>query len=325
MKVDVDEDRSLDNLFLQVVAGWDNSRPRSLQTTLGPSELGGCREYIRASVAGDPRTPETGFKSAAFMGTAVGDMIERILGLELDAILQTEITTNLPRTGITVAGSADAIIPAGKHELLPGGAVVDVKSKDGLAEIERYGVSMENLVQVSTYLVGAVQMGILGRDAVAVLLYVDRSGGTRRFRTSTVDYDAALRWVDLAEERLMDVQEVIDKGSPDEDRWAIRDKQPSWCFGVECAYRFACWEGSDHLPTEQITDPDQLEAIRRYVDGRDMEKDAASIKAAANKEMALLGVSGQTPDGTIVSWTRTGRTDPDGEPIMRLDVRVPKG
>jgi hypothetical protein len=324
----VDEDRQLADFLNNEVASWDNDRPRSQQVTLGPSELGGCREYIRATVAGDPGLPETGFKAAAFMGTAVGDLIERVFGERLGAILQREVHIQMGRTGITVAGSADAIIPAQVIEIpdspvkviLQGGMVVDIKSKDGLAEIEKYGASMENLIQISVYLVGAVAEGLLSKSSYGVLLYVDRSGGTKRFATVTIDYDEATRWIDLAEERLMDVDEVLEKGSPEEDRWALRDKSPSWCFAVQCPFRENCWGGSEHRPTGQITHPDELEAVARYVAARDLEKQAAELKAAANKSLA--GVAGITPDGTTVSWTSTGRRDPTGEPAMRLDVRV---
>lgn len=324
----VDEDRVLANYLNQVVTDWDNNRPRSQQVTLGPSELGGCREYIRATVMNDPGLPETGFKAAAFMGTAIGDLVERVFGEILGAITQREITTYLPRTKVTVAGSADAIIPPQVVEIpdspvkviLTSGFVLDVKSKDGIAEIERYGASIENLVQISAYLVGAVDAGLLSKSSYGVLLYLDRSGSTKRFATVTIDYDEASRWIDLAEERLMDVQEVIAKGSPEEDRWALRDKSPAWCFAIQCPFRENCWGGSEHRPTGKIVHPDDLEAVARYVRGRDLEKEGAELKAAANKSLA--GVVGITPDGTTVSWTGTGRRDPDGEPMLRLDVRV---
>jgi len=326
----VDDDRQLADFLNNEVASWDNERPRSQQVTLGPSELGGCREFIRATVAQDPGLPETGFKAAAFMGTAVGDMIERIFGERLMAILQREVSIQMGRTGITVAGSADAIIPptvskrvakgSRVFEILAGGLVLDIKSKDGLAEIEKYGASLENLIQISVYLVGAVAEGLLSKDSYGVLLYVDRSGSTKRFTTITIDYDEATRWIDLAEERLMDVDEVLAKGSPEEDRWALRDKSPAWCFAVQCPFRENCWGGSEHRPTGQITHPDELEAVSRYVTARDLEKQAIELKAAANKSLA--GVAGITPDGTTVSWTSTGRRDPTGEPAMRLDVRV---
>lgn len=324
----VDRDRALADWLLDVVVDWDNNRPRSQQVVLGPSEVGGCREYIRSVVENEPGLPETGFRAAAFMGSAVGEYLEKAFGDAAAALTQIEIECELYRTKITVAGHSDAIIPptvvdlpnTTVKEVLAGGLLVDFKSKAGLATVEREGASLENIVQVCVYLVGAVQMGILPPTASAALVYVDRCGTDKRFSTVTFDYEEAQRWVDLAEDRLMDVQEVIARGSLEEDRWALRDKSPSWCFAVQCPFRENCWGGSEHRPTEKIEHPDELEQVRRYIVARDEEKDAQSRKADANRH--LWGVSGITPDGTTVSWTPTGRKGPDDSPIMRLDVRV---
>lgn len=324
----IDQDRALADWLLGIVAEWDNNRPRSRQLTLGPSELGGCREYIRSVVENEPGIPEVGFKAAALMGTAVGDFLEQIFGEVVNAITQLEIETHLPRTGITVAGSSDAIIPPTVMDLpnetlkllVAGGLLLDFKSKDKLATIEREGASLEHLIQLASYLVGAVKMGVLPPTAAAALVYVDRSGVDKRFDTVTMDYDEAVRWVDLAEDRLMDVQEVIARGSQEEDKWALRDKSPSWCFAVQCQFRENCWGGSEHRPTGKIEHPDELDAIRRYVEARDDEKAAIARKAQANRDLA--GVAGLAPDGTTVTWTATGRKDPDGNQALRLDVRT---
>lgn len=325
----VDKNPDLGAWMLGLVKRHDDERPRSQQVTLGPSELGGCREYIRSFVENEPAQPETEFKAAAFVGTAVGAYIEAIFGELVDAITQLEIVANLTRTGVTIAGSADAIILPISLDidnetvrlLVQGGMVVDFKTKNGLADVETEGSSLENIIQISVYLVGAVQMGVLPPTASGVLVYVDRAGTERRFVTTTVDYEEALRWVDLAEERLMDVQEVIARGSLEEDRWALRDKSPSrWCLPVQCPYRENCWGGSDHLPTGKIEHPDEIDSVNRYVKAQADEKHALSRKAQARRE--LLEIRGITPDGTTVAWSPTGRQGPDGTSTLRLDVRV---
>jgi hypothetical protein len=327
----VDANRALATWLRDEVASWDNNRPRSTQSLLGPSSLGGCREFIRATVVNDPGIPETGFKAAAFMGTAIGDMIEGIFAARHQAITQFEIVTKMAKTGITVAGSSDFIIPPDvmnlpeDDELAPllnDGLLVDVKSKDGLADVERYGSSLDNIIQLGCYFIGAVQMGVLTEKSHATLMYVDRSGSQTRFSTVTIDYEEAVRWMELAEERLIDVQDVISRGSTEEDRWSLRDKPPSWCFAVQCPFRLNCWGGSDFIPSGKIEHPDELASVQKYIDARDEEKDVAILKATANKELA--NVSGTTPTGVTVSWTSTGRTDPDGNPALRLDVRVPR-
>lgn len=64
----------------QVLMDYDASRPRSLQTSLGPSELGTpCQAQIARKLAGAPRRPVTAPAWAPFQGTAVHAEMEKVV------------------------------------------------------------------------------------------------------------------------------------------------------------------------------------------------------------------------------------------------------
>lgn len=64
----------------QVLIDYDASRPRSMQTRLGPSELGTpCQQQIARKLAGAPRRPVTEPTWAPFQGTAVHAEMEKVV------------------------------------------------------------------------------------------------------------------------------------------------------------------------------------------------------------------------------------------------------
>lgn len=66
----------------QALARFENSRPRTVQTTLGPSELGtGCDRQIGMKLAGVTRH-ERGLPWAPMCGTAVHGLMEQVLEAE---------------------------------------------------------------------------------------------------------------------------------------------------------------------------------------------------------------------------------------------------
>lgn len=287
--------------MLQALKDEENAKERNLQMSLGPSELGGCREYIRNVMVDAPRQASDQWPAAAVVGTLVGEWVEHVAAKRLGATTQKPITTMLPN-GLMVSGTADMIF---EDENM----LADGKTKDGLAGVERYGPSMENLIQVSIYVLGCIQNGYLTEGATAVLLYIDRSGDEQVLKEHVLSWEDIQLNIDLAVLRLNDVveaQEHIDNGEVEWAR-ALRDKTPPFCYSekVMCPFRDLCWKGSEWVPDELITDADTLVAVDRYVVARDEEKRAADIKKEARDQ--LIGITGKTPDGYAVTWPGTGR------------------
>lgn len=291
----------LAELVLEAMVEHEQEKPRSQQLRLGPSELGGCREYIRNVIAGTPQQTSDEWPAAAVMGTLWGDYVEGVVGDKLGAVTQVPVTTTLPN-GLIVSGTADMVF-------VEKNMLADGKTKDGLAGVRRDGASLENKVQVSIYVLGLVQMGVLSEGATAVLLYCDRSGEEQELFEVVVTWDEIEYYIQVVCDRLDDVltaQEHIDDGEVEWAR-ALRDKTPPFCYSerVMCPFRDLCWKGSEWVPDEVITDEEVLRVIAEFVQARSDVADAMGRKD--HYRAGLIGVSGRTPDGYSVTWPGDGR------------------
>lgn len=278
-----------------------HARPRSAQVRLGPSELGQCREYVRNVMIGTPQQPDPYWPAAAEIGTMIGDYVEEAAKEHLGALTQMRVTTTLPN-GLRVSGTADMVFP--DRNLL-----ADCKSKDDLVHIRKEGPSVENLIQVSVYTLGLVQMGVLTEGATASLIYVDRSGKEQTVYEVELEWETILAWVDRCVDRLNDVliaQEHIDQGQLE---WAhaLRDKTPPYCYHerVMCPFRDLCWEGSEWVPTKDVLAEDVAKIVHEFVEARQAAQDADALRKAYRE--ALIGIHGITEEGWSVNWPGDGR------------------
>lgn len=296
-------DKELEQKLLDAVIKEQQSKPRTMQRTVGPSEIGGCRALLRSKIFDDGSTdaPSLHWAAAAHVGTVMGDDLERIFGERLDALTQQRITTHLEDLDVSITGSSDLIF-------LKDNLLADLKSKDELGGVMYEGPSLSNLVQISLYIWGAVQAGVLDEGAEGRLVYFDRSGHSQTFLAVVVTWEQVTGYVKVAQERLQDVlvaQDALEAGDLSVNH-SIRDYVPSWCFSpkVECPQRFVCWGGSDYAPVNRLTDPETLSAGRRYIEGREQEKLGKRMKESARDE--LVGVEGTHDAGIIIGWNSRG-------------------
>jgi hypothetical protein len=289
--------------IVDAIREFDESRPRNSQRALGMSSLGGCREYIRATVAGEERVPGTKPKWAANVGTAVGDYIEGLM-MQLDGRVRTQeyITYTTPN-GIKATGSAD---------IMTDNLVIDLKSKDGLGEVRRYGPSLQHKIQLFGYLKGAIQNGTLPPEATGHLVYVDRSGKDASvYVWSTTADNPQLE--EIIAQRLQDVAVAI---TTSEGQGILRDEPTNYCMRIECPFRMACWKG--YIPETELTHPKIIQDVKLYTDARAEKKQLDDVQKAV--KVRLSGTSGRLPDGTVVSWTIRKTRDGDTE---QIDIREP--
>jgi hypothetical protein len=283
--------------FLQALKDFETAKPRNKQVRLGPSELGGCREYVRNVMVGSPMQEADEWPTAAVVGTLLGTHLEVVAEQYLGAVTEVPVTATLPN-GLKVSGHADVVI-------VEENCCVDAKSKDGLATVRREGASLENLIQISVYTLGLVQAGILKAGATAHLIYVDRAGNDQDVHEVELSWEQILDYVDQCVTRLdevVTVQEYIEAGDTQYVR-TLRDKTPPFCYSpkVMCPFRDLCWKGSEWVPDTEITDPEVIAAVEMYDQVRAEEKEAVKIKAA--QRLKLTGVSGVTPSGLAVTWS----------------------
>lgn len=299
--VELKRDAELEAKLLEAVIADSRERPRSLQRTVGPSEIGGCRALLRSKIFDDGSTdaPEEHWALAAFAGTVMGDALEDIFGKRLDAVTQQRITTHLEGLGVSISGAMDMIF-------VQDNMLVDLKSTAAIGSVQYEGPKLAYYIQVALYVWGAVQAGVLTEGATARIVYFDRTGNYQQFMAVIVEWDAICNFVELAEDRLRDVlaaQDALEAGDPSAAH-ALRDFTPSFCFSakVECPQRFVCWGGSEWAPQEIITDPNHIAAMHRYVEGRRQEQVGKAMKDMAREE--LIGVEGTAEDGMMVGWNK---------------------
>ena len=282
--------------MLAALKAHEAAKPRSKQVRLGPSELGGCREYVRNVMVGSPMQESDVWPTAAVMGTLAGAHLEAVAAEHLGALTEVPVTATLPN-GLKVSGHADIVI-------VEENAVLDAKSKDGLSGVRREGPSLENLIQISVYTVGLVQAGVLEPGATAHLIYVDRSGNEQELYEVSLDWETILTFIDKCVDRLdevVQVQEYIDQGDVSYAR-SLRDKTPPFCYSpkVMCPFRDLCWKGSEWKPDERISDEQTISDVELYDRLRGEIKAATEVKDKVRER--LMGVNGVTPGGLSVTW-----------------------
>lgn len=287
----------LKDRILGALIAYETAKPRNQQVRLGPSELGGCREYVRNVMIGTPQQGSDVWPTAAVVGTLVGAHVEMVCAEYLNAITEVSVTTTLPN-GLRVSGHADIVLPDDN-------AVVDCKTKNELHEVLKDGASLDNLIQVSTYALGLVQAGLLTEGCTAHLIYVDRSGMQQFLHEVELSWEDILRYTEMCVERLdtvLEAQEHIDQG---EVEWArgLRDKTPPFCYSerVMCPFRDLCWKGSEWVPDEEISDPETIALVERYAANREDGRAAEAIRRETREK--LVGVKGVTPSGWSVNWS----------------------
>lgn len=294
---------------------YDYQSARSQQSRdgiLGPSDIGFCRQRAALVTIGTEPTDKVS-TAAAQIGTAIHNYAEAAIKRAfpdwiLGSIDGTRVTASLP-SGVAIGGTPDIIAP----DL---NAIIDIKTVDGFAWIKREGTSQNHKYQRHLYALGAIQNGLLddSKDVYVGNWYIDRSGKepTPLLLLEPMDHT-------LTNEIDSWAQDVIYAVKQGED--AARDVAPAVCERI-CQFFTACRGALDVLDgTERITDPTLLSAVDMYVEGRDLEKQAAAMKKEA--QQVLLNVNGTTSDYQVrwveVQPTKVEAFDKTG--YMRMDVR----
>lgn len=211
----------IDAVFSKV-AQADANRPRSMQTELGVSSIGGCRRSVWHKLNGDKGTNQT-LKLSSMMGTAIHKMIEDALHAE-GQDLKLEIEKSVKVDGY----------PKGTIDLwVEGiGAVIDWKTttKKNLTSFP----SKNQLWQVHTYGFLLEELGHLVRSVT--LVAIPRDGNENDIIVHTEPYDRntalqAIEWLRDVESRLT---------PPEPERMA-----KVWCVNY-CSFYGSHCDGMTH-------------------------------------------------------------------------------
>jgi len=295
-------------LLLGVLRDKDAKRSRSVQTQVGPSEIGGCARKVWYRLNDQPATNENELKLAAIMGTAIHGAIEEAI-TELDPKgekywVETEVEYGDMKAHI------DLFIPET-------GAVVDWKTSK--VRNLSYFPSTQQRWQVQLYGYLLEKSG-KGKVNTVNLVAIARDGDERDVKVHSEPYDEAialqaLGWLAL-------VKEAKEPPAPEREENYCK----FYCKYYDSSGEMGCVglkKGRTEVSEVVIPDPDVDKNAVLYLQYdaqiKELEKKKDSLKAS------FEGVLGTTLSGAEIVWTTVaGRTTVDSNEVEKLLGFVPK-
>jgi CRISPR/Cas system-associated exonuclease Cas4 (RecB family) len=294
-------------LLLHVLHAKDASRDRSLQTEVGPSEIGGCRRKVWYRLNAQPHTNENQSKLAAIMGTAIHAAIEEAIGT-LDPegkeyLVETEVAFG------DMKAHVDLFVPST-------GAVIDWKTSK-IKNLSYFPSNQQRWqVQVYGYLLtkNGYQVNTVNLVAIA------RDGAEKDIKVHTEPYDetmalAALSW-------LANVKASTTLPEPEKDQSFCKD----YCQYYDATEEMGCGGLkkerivlSEVVIEDEEVDKHALHYLQLDSKIKELEKERESLKES------LQGSTGVTASGVEISWTTVkGRETVDAKEVEKLLGFVPK-
>ena len=228
--------------IIKRVRDYDASRPRSVQTAIGWSEVGGCRAALGFRLDGAWATDETD-TWAAQRGTALGDYLEAILAAPG---IRTQVDTSYRG----IPGHADIVEPD---------AVDDIKTTS-LANsklwADDHSLLRPKRIQVHGYAAGLVDAGELPGDCTVRLLVVPVDGTYADWWAYEEPFDRSL--ADEGADQLEWVRERMAAGE------ALPKDKPLHFCETWCPFVSLCRDPAAKDAGEEITDPELAAAVARY-------------------------------------------------------------
>jgi hypothetical protein len=271
------------------VRDFDAARPRSVQVSVGWSEVGGCRAALGFRLDGAWESDETDTWGAQ-RGTAIHEYMQEILAAPG---VRMEVDTEYRG----IPGHADIVDAT---------SVVDIKTSK-LANSRLWAANpdllLEKRIQVHGYAAGLVDAGELPGDADVRLLVVPVDGTFADWWTYEETFDRAL--ADMGADRLDDVRERMASGER-----LPKDKPYAYCREW-CSFFSLCRAQDDPDAAEEITDPELSAAVAAY-------GEAAGQVTQLGKEKDRLAELIRGLRGTTASGWRIGLSKP-GDPKTVLD------
>jgi hypothetical protein len=295
-------------LLLGVLRDKDAKRSRSVQTQVGPSEIGGCARKVWYKLNEQPETNFKLKKLAAIMGTAIHAEIEK----SIESIdpkgekywVETEVEYG------DIKAHIDLFIPET-------GAVVDWKTVK-VKNLSYFPSTQQRWqVQVYGYLLeksGKAKVNTVNLVAIA------RDGDEDDVRIHSEPYDESLALQALG--WLAMVKEAKEPPAPEKDETFCKN----YCQYYDSSGEMGCVglkKGRTEVSEVIIPDPDVDKNAVLYLQYdaaiKELEKKKDSLKAS------FEGVLGTTLSGAEISWTTVaGRTTVDSNEVEKLLGFVPK-
>ena len=296
------------DLLIEVLRAKDATRSRSVQTQVGPSELGGCRRKVWYRLNSQVETNDNELKLAAIMGTAIHATIEEALALADPSgekyVVESEVEYNGMKAHI------DLWIPET-------GAVVDWKTSK--VKNLSYFPSKQQRWQVQVYGYLLEKSG-LGNPKTVNLVAIARDGDERDVKIHSEAYDPA-----IAEEALVWLEEIKKSSiAPDPEKDASYCK--FYCKYYDSSGELGCVGIKKELikPSEIIIDDPEVDSNALLFLQLGEQIDALTDKRDSLRT-TFEGIIGRTASGVELSWTVVaGRQSIDEKEVEKLLGFIPK-
>ena len=294
-------------LLLHVLHNKDASRDRSMQTEVGPSEIGGCKRKVWYRLNAQPETNENQSKLAAIMGTAIHAAIEEAIGAidpeGKEYLVETEVAFG------DMKAHVDLFVPST-------GAVIDWKTSK-IKNLSYFPSNQQRWqVQVYGYLLSKNGYEVKTVNLVAIA----RDGAEKDVKVHTEPYDetmalAALAWLE-------NVKASTTLPEPEKDQSFCKD----YCQYYDATEQMGCGglKKERIVLSEVVIEDDEVDKHALHylqLDSKikELEKERDSLKAS------LEGAIGTTASGVEISWiTVKGRETVDAKEVEKLLGFVPK-
>ena len=294
-------------LLLHVLHSKDASRDRSMQTEVGPSEIGGCKRKVWYRLNAQPHTNDNQSKLAAIMGTAIHAAIEDAIGAidpeGKEYLVETEVAYG------DMKAHVDLFVPST-------GAVIDWKtskiknlsyfpSKQQRWQVQVYGY----LLSKNGYEVNTVNLVAIARD-----------GAEKDVKVHTEPYDEAIALE--AFDWLAAVKASTTLPEPEKDQSFCKD----YCQYYDATEEMGCGglKKERIVLSEVVIEDEEVDKHALHylqLDGKikELEKERDSLKES------LVGATGTTASGIEISWTTVkGRETVDSKEVEKLLGFIPK-
>ena len=296
------------DFLVDILHTKENSRPRSTQVQIGPSELGGCRRKVWYRLNDQPETNTNELKLAAIMGTAIHAHIEEALG-HADPTGTKYVVEQTVEFG-DMKAHIDLWIPET-------GDVVDWKTvkKANLS----YFPSTQQRWQVQVYGYLLDKSGV-GKPVNVNLVAIARDGDERDIKVHTEPYDPS-----IAEEALnwlAAIKEATDAPEPERDESYCK----FYCKYYDSSGEMGCTglkKKDGATPNDNlIADADADKAALLYLQIDEQIKELENQQASIKEKLA--GLSGTTYSGVSVHWTQVlGRKTVDTKALEDSGIEIP--
>jgi hypothetical protein len=303
-----------EEIALRVQRAWQSASglsQRSLQAQnfkVGISDLGWCSERTRRML--DKQEPDEEDYTKAFIGTAIGDHLEKACGIWWPGgVTQAEVTVTLRDDEFIyrVNGHPDLIRP-------DDGLVVDFKASRGLGTVMRTGPTQQQQFQRHCYAKGAHESGLFPgwdlADLTVANVWFDRTGDSSLPYVHAEPYSE-----EVVQQATWWLSETVYAFTHEQES---RKEPPREMCQKVCGFFRTC---RAHETDVQglLTDDTVLASVDMYQEALALEKQAKALKDEARSH--LSGITGSTGEFAVRwTWVNGSHVSYDRNGYERLSI-----